>query len=129
MPHPQTLLRTFLIWLLATLLTSGSAMAEARDFWSDRDELPSVSLQNLPPEARTTLALIQRGGPFPYRRDGVIFQNRERRLPSQARGYYREYTVPTPGAQDRGARRIIAGEARDYYYTANHYRSFQRIQP
>ncbi|WP_371929857.1 ribonuclease domain-containing protein [Uliginosibacterium sp. 31-16] len=104
-------------------------MAEARSFWSSQDELPSVSLHSLPPEARATLALIQRGGPFPYQRDGVVFQNRERRLPRQARGYYREYTVPTPGAQDRGARRIIAGEAHEYYYTANHYRSFQRIQP
>ncbi|MBN8727217.1 MAG: ribonuclease [Xanthomonadales bacterium] len=62
----------------------------------------------LPPEAANTLELIARGGPFPYRQDGAVFQNRERRLPQAPRGTYREYTVPTPGARDRGARRIVA---------------------
>ncbi len=84
----------------------------------------------LPAEARETLRLIDAGGPFPYRRDGITFQNRERRLPEQARGYYREYTVPTPGSRDRGARRIVTGDKPPaaYYYTADHYKSFQRIQ-
>lgn len=73
------------------------------------------------------LELIEHGGPFAHRQDGVVFQNRERRLPDQPRGYYREYTVPTPGARNRGARRIIQGRAGDTYYTRDHYRSFLRL--
>lgn len=89
------------------------------------------TLAGLPPEAVETLALIQRGGPFPYRKDGSVFQNRERLLPERVRGYYREYTVPTPGARDRGARRIVSGgnPPEVFYYTADHYRSFRRIEP
>jgi ribonuclease T1 len=85
----------------------------------------------LPLEAVATLETIERGGPFPYDRDGSIFQNRERRLPEQPRGYYREYTVITPGSRDRGARRIVAGgQPPDvYYYTDDHYRSFRRVEP
>jgi ribonuclease T1 len=82
----------------------------------------------LPPEGRQTLVLIKQGGPFPYRKDGTVFQNREGLLPAQPRGYYREYTVPTPGASNRGARRIVAGRGGDYWYTADHYRSFLRIR-
>jgi len=84
----------------------------------------------LPPEAIETLQAIDQGGPFPYSRDGVTFQNRERRLPERPRGYYREYTVPTPGENDRGARRIIAGgnPPEVYYYTADHYRSFRQVE-
>ncbi len=73
------------------------------------------------------LELIAHGGPFPYRQDGVVFQNREGRLPSQVRGYYHEYTVPTPGAPTRGARRIIKGNGGETYYTRDHYRTFLRI--
>lgn len=80
-----------------------------------------------PTEAIETLALIKQGGPFPYAKDGTVFQNREGRLPSQARGYYREYTVLTPGSRDRGARRIIAGENGEFYYTDDHYRSFMKV--
>jgi ribonuclease T1 len=96
-----------------------------------------VALADLPPEAQHTLHLIQRGGPFPFpRKDGGTFGNFEKRLPPQARGYYREYTVPTPGSRDRGAQRIIAGTGRggdvatsgEYYYTGDHYRSFRRIR-
>jgi guanyl-specific ribonuclease Sa len=84
----------------------------------------------LPPEAVITLELIERGGPFPYDRDGTVFQNRERRLPDQPRGYYREYTVETPGSPDRGARRIVTGgnPPQVYYYTDDHYRSFRRVE-
>jgi ribonuclease T1 len=84
----------------------------------------------LPLEAIETLQAIERGGPFPYSRDGVAFQNRERRLPERPRGYYREYTVPTPGENDRGARRIVAGgnPPEVYYYTADHYRSFRQVE-
>ena len=99
--------------------------------------IKSVQLGDLPPEARVTLALIKRGGPFPYpRKDGSTFGNFEKRLPEQPRSYYREYTVPTPGSRDRGARRIVAGSGRmgnvatsgEYYYSHDHYRSFRRIQ-
>lgn len=84
----------------------------------------------LPPEARTTLDLIQRGGPFPHRQDGAVFQNREGRLPRQARGYYHEYTVDTPGLDHRGARRIVTGGTppSEYYYTDDHYDSFRRFE-
>jgi guanyl-specific ribonuclease Sa len=97
--------------------------------WNAR-ELPSIVATALPPEARETLALIHAGGPFPYRRDGVRFQNREGRLPAAASGYFREYTVTTPDARDRGARRIIAGgqPPEVFYYSDDHYRSFRRIQ-
>ncbi|MDO8418744.1 MAG: ribonuclease domain-containing protein [Rubrivivax sp.] len=88
----------------------------------------SIAIADLPPEARETLRLITANGPFPYKRDGIIFGNHEKRLPLQARAYYREYTVPTPGAKDRGARRIIAGAASERYYTDDHYRTFSRIR-
>lgn len=83
----------------------------------------------LPPEARTTLQLIADGGPFPYDRDGVVFGNFEGRLPKKSRGYYHEYTVPTPGLSHRGARRIIAGgkPPREFWYTGDHYETFQPI--
>jgi len=85
----------------------------------------------LPPEAVDTLQRIARGGPFEHRQDGATFQNREQRLPAQARGYYREYTVETPGSRDRGARRIIAGgdPPIEYFYSDDHYRSFRRFTP
>jgi ribonuclease T1 len=83
----------------------------------------------LPAEAFDALAMIERGGPYPHRQDGSTFQNRERLLPSQPRGYYREYTVRTPGSRDRGARRIIAGgdPPVEFFYTDDHYRSFRRF--
>ncbi len=86
-----------------------------------------MAVADLPPEARTTLHLIEQGGPFPFPRDGVTFGNREHRLPEQRRGYYHEYTVKTPGSPDRGPRRIVCGPLRECYYTADHYRSFRRI--
>jgi len=86
-----------------------------------------VAVDALPPEARATLQHIRAGGPFPYRQDGRVFSNRERLLPLKKRGYYREYTVKTPGARDRGARRIVAGTDGEYYYTDDHYRTFRRI--
>lgn len=83
----------------------------------------------LPAEALDTLALIERGGPFPHRQDGGTFQNRERLLPARRRGYYREYTVRTPGSRDRGARRIVSGgnPPAEFFYTDDHYRSFRRF--
>lgn len=83
----------------------------------------------LPPEAIDTLQTIARGGPYPHRQDDGVFANRERRLPQQPRGYYREYTVETPGSRDRGARRIVSGGQPpvEYFYTDDHYRSFRRF--
>lgn len=91
-----------------------------------------VALAELPREAQQTERLIRAGGPFPFVKDGVTFGNRERLLPRRARGFYREYTVPTPGARNRGARRIVCGgvQARQpevCYYSDDHYASFRRI--
>jgi ribonuclease T1 len=103
-------------WLIAALATIFCATACA-----------DTRATDLPREARETLALIKAGGPFPYSRDGAAFANREGLLPKRGRGYYREYTVKTPGAKDRGARRIVAGRSGELYYTDDHYRSFRRI--
>lgn len=108
---------------LALLAAHGPAQARAPAI----DSPGIVRAADLPPEARQTLALIKRGGPFPYARDGAVFANREGRLPAAARGTYREYTVSTPGRRDRGARRIIAADTRAFWYSADHYRSFRRI--
>lgn len=83
----------------------------------------------LPAEAATTVRAIQRGGPFPYRQDGAVFGNREGLLPARARGYYREYNVPTPGLEHRGARRIVTGGTPPaaWYYTGDHYQSFRQF--
>jgi ribonuclease T1 len=105
--------------LLAALLVFAAFSAFA--FQKD------VPLSSLPAEARGTLALIKAGGPFPHAQDGRTFSNREALLPKRRRGYYREYTVKTPGARDRGARRIVTGRDGEYYYTDDHYRSFRRI--
>jgi ribonuclease T1 len=86
-----------------------------------------VPVADLPMEARATLELIKANGPFPYAQDGRTFSNREKLLPPRRHGYYREYTVRTPGARDRGARRIVAGSGGEYYYTDDHYRSFGRV--
>lgn len=99
----------------ATAITSNpSGLAEIRE-------------SQLPSQARDTLALIARGGPYPYDRDGVVYSNFERILPLKASGYYHEYTVATPGSSDRGARRIVAGQQGEKYYTDDHYASFRFI--
>lgn len=88
----------------------------------------TVTLSSLPPQAAQTVHLIEAGGPFPYpRNDGVVFHNDEHRLPREPDGYYHEYTVPTPGSPDRGARRIITGRAGQFWYTGNHYETFERV--
>jgi ribonuclease T1 len=96
------------------------------------DALPEIAVAALPGEARQVLLLIRSGGPFRYDRDGVVFGNRERILPAQGRGYYHEYTVPTPGAKSRGARRIVCGgpprAPGSCFYSADHYQSFARIR-
>ena len=88
----------------------------------------TVGIVELPKEARQTIVLIRKGGPFPYKKDGTVFGNFERRLPLHERGYYKEFTVPSPGARDRGARRIILGKAGELYYTDDHYESFRRVR-
>ena len=130
------LLRLFIALALAVGLGSATARDNRYDSHNERqatETLESVALASLPVEARETLALIKRGGPFPYpRKDGSTFGNFEKRLPAKPRGHYREYTVPTPGSRDRGARRIVAGSppetSGEYYYTDDHYRSFRRIK-
>ncbi|MGA4843169.1 ribonuclease domain-containing protein [Streptomyces sp. G45] len=87
----------------------------------------TVAVADLPAEARHTLRLIDRGGPFPYAKDGTVFGNFEGELPRRARGYYHEYTVRTPGERDRGARRLVTGRERELYYTDDHYASFRAV--
>ena len=92
------------------------------------DTVVEVSMSQLPPEARETIAKIRKGGPYPYAKDGAVFSNREGHLPAQKRGYYKEFTVKTPGERTRGARRIIAGSGGEFYYTEDHYNHFRRVR-
>lgn len=110
--------------LAACLVTASDGLQARSDL---RDETAAIAVAELPAEARETLKLIRRGGPFPYARDGIVFRNREGLLPSAPSGSYREYTVRTPGRRDRGARRIVKSDNSEFYYTADHYRSFRRI--
>ena len=97
-----------------------------------RTTLVEVALSDLPKEAQEVYALVGKGGPFPFDRDGVVFGNRERLLPARARGYYHEYTVRTPGVKNRGGRRLVCGGKKTApdacYYTDDHYRSFRKIR-
>ncbi|MBO1331579.1 ribonuclease domain-containing protein [Streptomyces sp. VRA16 Mangrove soil] len=108
--------------LLCLLLVCGALLVGCAD-----SGMATVRESRLPVEARRTLALIDKGGPFPYEKDGSVFGNYERKLPQHRRGYYHEYTVPTPGSRDRGARRIVTGEGDETYYTADHYESFKEV--
>jgi ribonuclease T1 len=113
----------------AALVSSGDVLAREP---ARAGELPAVSLEQLPVQAQQAHRLILQGGPFEFAKDGSVFGNRERLLPAQARGYYREYTVKTPGASGRGARRIVCGgpqpaAPQQCYYTGDHYASFARI--
>jgi ribonuclease T1 len=120
--------RLALPWALlaAALLVANPSAAQT---FQDRagTGIKTISVSQLPPPARETLRLLRSNGPFPYVKDGAIFGNREQRLPRRPRGYYREYTVPTPGSHDRGPARIVAGRNGERYYTDDHYRSFKRI--
>jgi ribonuclease T1 len=90
--------------------------------------IEQIAVGQLPPEAAATIALIRKGGPFPFAKDAAVFGNREGLLPKQRRGYYREYTVKTPGSRTRGARRIIKGAGGELFYTEDHYNTFRRIR-
>lgn len=125
-------------WLAGLCLVAAVVNASARSPFSEFQEtaeaLPTVALSALPRPAQQTHERILSGGPFPYAKDGVVFGNRERQLPRRARGYYREYTVETPGSRDRGARRIVCGGRQPTqpdacFYTGDHYASFRRIEP
>ena len=123
----QTVFR-FAIPVLITAATLTGPAAQASD-----GQPPTISQQALPAPGVETYRNIQRGGPFPFEKDGVVFGNRERILPLQKRGYYREYTVKTPGSRNRGAQRIVCGGPATTpdacYYTADHYASFRMIVP
>lgn len=141
--------RAFAAALLAALfvvLLAGGALPAAAFARGDAPAASQIRLQELPPEAHHTLQLIRGNGPFPFDRDGITFGNRERLLPQAPRGHYSEYTVVTPGLKHRGARRIVLGCERqasakasgplrlpqcrgggEFYYTADHYKSFRRI--
>ena len=116
--------------VLAAVLafSSLSLPATAQKAPAPRAPVTDVAAPELPPEARETLALIHKGGPYTYAKDGAVFGNREGILPRQKHGYYREYTVKTPHERTRGARRIIAGSGGDLYYTDDHYNHFRRIR-
>ena len=111
-------MRQFLAWAFALLVGAQAAAFSG---------VGEISGAELPKEAHVALALIKAGGPFPFAQDGALFGNREGRLPKRERGYYREYTVRTPGSRDRGARRIVAGGKSEAYYSDDHYRTFRRI--
>jgi ribonuclease T1 len=118
--------------LLGALALAAAVLVSPAQARTAPDELPAAALADLPKEARTLNAAIRAGGPFQYERDGVVFGNRERLLPIKPRGYYHEYTVPTPGSKSRGARRIVCGGPKTTpeacYYSDDHYQSFRRIR-
>jgi ribonuclease T1 len=118
--------RDWLASIAVALAFMGSAAAQ-------RAEAPAVQpaevhARDLPAEAQETIVLIRKGGPFPYAKDGAVFGNREAILPRAKRGYYREYTVKTPGVRTRGARRIVAGASGELYYSDDHYNHFRRVR-
>jgi ribonuclease T1 len=116
--------------LLAAAITA--PLAQARSLTDRLASQPAtIQVAELPRQGRETYGLIRQGGPFPFDKDGAVFGNRERLLPAEKRGFYREYTVTTPGSRDRGARRIVCGGPARVpyacYYTADHYASFRKI--
>lgn len=134
--HPGAGWRRALVagWLVLASAVGAPAAAKGPTSAEAPAAEATVSTAQLPPQGQQVLELIRQGGPFRHDKDGTVFGNRERLLPSQPRGYYREYTVRTPGASDRGARRIVCGgsvptQPQACYYTEDHYASFRRIVP
>jgi len=122
----SAVLRTLAWAALAAFAAIASPASHAQ--FAPSPPAAQVAAKDLPKEARDTLALVKKGGPFPYAKDGAVFGNREGRLPRKKHGYYREYTVKTPGERTRGKRRIVAGRDADYWYTDDHYATFRRIR-
>jgi ribonuclease T1 len=118
--------RPLVALVAAVVLLLGGGWLVSR---STSPSLGTVRMGALPQQAQQTLVLIKSGGPYPYPQDGIVFTNREGLLPGEPTGYYREYTVVTPGSPDRGARRIIAGKNGHEYYTDDHYASFREVVP
>ncbi|MEU3275132.1 ribonuclease domain-containing protein [Saccharomonospora sp. NPDC006951] len=117
-------------WLIKDVISAGDSGDAPGSVPGAESGLRVEPLSSLPEQADATYRLIEKDGPFPYpERDGTVFGNRERLLPEKESGYYREYTVPTPGSADRGARRLVEGQADELYYTADHYSSFVVVDP
>jgi ribonuclease T1 len=114
-----------LVGFQASALSAAPVAAVAQAPCGETSGFQKVDLSALPPEATDTVNLIKQGGPYPYPQDGQVFQNREGILPDCADGYYREYTVKTPGSDDRGARRFVVGNGGEYFYTEDHYETFR----
>ena len=118
-------------FLLAAAVTGTPVQAKGPQERLAPGAQATIAVAQLPRQGRATYELIRQGGPFPYEKDGSVFGNRERQLPAAPRGYWREYTVKTPGSRDRGARRIVCGgparQPHACYYTADHYASFRKI--
>ena len=117
-------------WVVAAALAIAALAlpAAAQRAPTPAEPVGEIHVEQLPKEAKATIALIKKGGPYPYAKDGAIFGNREGLLPKQKRGYYREYTVKTPGERTRGARRIVVGSAGEMYFTEDHYNHFRLIR-
>ncbi|MGW2019838.1 ribonuclease domain-containing protein [Streptomyces sp. NPDC001927] len=121
------LVSTLLLGAPATAAVAPTSAAPAASAFAAA-AVGDICYSDLPSQAHDTLRLIEQGGPFPYRQDGTVFQNREGILPAHSTGYYHEYTVKTPGSSNRGARRIVTGESsQEDYYTADHYASFDLV--
>jgi ribonuclease T1 len=118
-------------FLLAFAMAGPAQARKGSDLFPAESQRATISVAELPKQGRETYERIRQGGPFPYEKDGSVFGNRERLLPAEKRGFYREYTVATPGSRDRGARRIVCGGPKKSpeacYYTADHYASFRKI--
>ncbi len=112
--------------VFAALVVAAPAAAQKEP--APTPAIEDIAVAELPSEARETIRLIRKGGPFPYAKDAAIFGNREAKLPRHKRGYYKEYTVKTPGERTRGARRIVAGASGELYYSEDHYNRFRRIR-
>jgi ribonuclease T1 len=130
-PNTSPISKFALTGLLLVALTTG---VQARGwFGATSQDRETIALAELPVQGQSTYEAIWNGGPFRHEKDGVVFGNRERLLPQERRGHYREYTVDTPGSRDRGAKRIVCGGERTKpsacWYTADHYASFRRIVP
>ncbi|MGA5823965.1 ribonuclease [Kitasatospora sp. NPDC094028] len=108
---------------------AGKSPAPAGTWVPADPALADVCRTKLPSQAQDTLALIAKNGPYPYNRDGIVFENRESRLPKKTDGYYHEFTVVTPGSNDRGTRRVVTGGAGEQYWSPDHYATFQEIDP